>query len=160
MSKGGARLTEATVIDDKYIVFALDDEEYAIPVESVGSIERILPITRVPSTPKYVKGVINLRGVVTPVIDLKEKFKNQSIVFDEQTRIIIVHINDITVGFIVDSANDVVDINTEEVEPSPETIDTEVTEFIEGVVKMDNRLFILLDLEKVLHEEETEEVKA
>lgn len=160
MSKGGARLTEATVIDDKYIVFALDDEEYAIPVESVGAIERILPITRVPSTPKYVKGVINLRGVVTPVIDLKEKFKNQSIVFDEQTRIIIVHINDITVGFIVDSANDVVDINTEEVEPSPETIDTEVTEFIEGVVKMDNRLFILLDLEKVLHEEETEEVKA
>lgn len=153
-------MSDATVIDNKYIVFELEEEEYAIPVEAVGSIERIIPITRVPSTPSFVKGVVNLRGVVTPVIDLKEKFKGKPIEYDAQTRIIIVNINEITVGFIVDSANDVIDINKEDVEPSPETIDTEVTDFIDGVVKMNNRLFILLDLDKVVLKEDIEELKA
>src|SRR5699024_6628776 len=128
-------------------------------VESVGSIERILPITRVPGTPRFVKGVINLRGVVTPVIDLKEKFKGKASEFDEQTRIIIVHINDIRIGFIVDSANDVIDISKDQIEPSPETIGQKATDFIEGVVKMDKRLFILLDLDKVIFKEELEELK-
>lgn len=65
-------MTETKELDNKVIVFQLEDEEYAIPVDSVGSIERVLPITRVPRTAPYVKGVINLRGVVTPVIDLKQ----------------------------------------------------------------------------------------
>lgn len=150
----------ATVVDNKYIVFGLEEEEYAIPVELVGAIERTLPITRVPGTPRFVKGVVNLRGVVTPVIDLKEKFKGQLIEFNEQTRIIVVHLKEITVGLIVDSANDVIDINKEQIEPSPETINTEVTDFIDGVVKMENRLFILLDLDKVIVTEDIEELKA
>lgn len=153
-------MTETMELDNKVIVFQLEDEEYAIPVDSVGSIERVLPITRVPRTAPYVKGVINLRGVVTPVIDLKQKLKNKPTTFDDETRIIIVNVKEVTVGLIVDSANDVIDIKRDKVEPSPETIGKEVKEFIEGVVKMDNRLFILLDLEKVLFEEEREEVHA
>lgn len=153
-------MTETMELDNKVIVFQLEDEEYAIPVHSVGSIERVLPITRVPRTAPYVKGVINLRGVVTPVIDLKQKLKNKPTTFDDETRIIIVNVKEVTVGLIVDSANDVIDIKRDKVEPSPETIGKEVKEFIEGVVKMDNRLFILLDLEKVLFEEEREEVHA
>lgn len=153
-------MTETKELDNKVIVFQLEDEEYAIPVHSVGSIERVLPITRVPRTAPYVKGVINLRGVVTPVIDLKQKLKNKPTTFDDETRIIIVNVKEVTVGLIVDSANDVIDIKRDKVEPSPETIGKEVKEFIEGVVKMDNRLFILLDLEKVLFEEEREEVHA
>lgn len=153
-------MTETKELDNKVIVFQLEDEEYAIPVDSVGSIERVLPITRVPRTAPYVKGVINLRGVVTPVIDLKQKLKNKPTTFDDETRIIIVNVKEVTVGLIVDSANDVIDIKRDKVEPSPETIGKEVKEFIEGVVKMDNRLFILLDLEKVLFEEEREEVHA
>lgn len=151
-------MADATVIDNKYIIFELGEEEYAIPVESVGSIERLIPITRVPSTPTYVKGVINLRGVVTPVIDLKEKLKGKSIEFDEQTRIIIVNTNEITVGFIVDSANDVMDINKQDIEPSPETIEREVADFIDGVVKMDDRFFILLKLDQVLVNDDVEEL--
>ncbi len=153
-------MTETKELDNKVIVFQLEDEEYAIPVDSVGSIERVLPITRVPRTAPYVKGVINLRGVVTPVIDLKQKLKNKPTTFDDETRIIIVNVKEVTVGLIVDSANDVIDIKRDKIEPSPETIGKEVKEFIEGVVKMDNRLFILLDLEKVLFEEEREEVHA
>lgn len=153
-------MTDTMILNNKVIVFQLEDEEYAIPVHSVGSIERVLPITRVPSTAPYVKGVINLRGVVTPVIDLKHKLKDEKTEFDDQTRIIIVSIREVTVGLVVDSANDVLDIKREDVEPSPETIGTEVKEFIEGVVKMDNRLFILLDLEKVLFEQELDELHA
>lgn len=153
-------MTETKELDNKVIVFQLEDEEYAIPVDSVGSIERVLPITRVPRTAPYVKGVINLRGVVTPVIDLKQKLKNKPTTFDDETRIIIVNVKEVTVGLIVDSANDVIDIMRDKIEPSPETIGKEVKEFIEGVVKMHNRLFILLDLEKVLFEEEREEVHA
>lgn len=153
-------MAEAIEIDNKVIVFQLEDEEYAIPVHSVGSIERVLPITRVPSTAPYVKGVINLRGVVTPVIDLKQKLKNEETKFDDETRIIIVNVKEVTVGLIVDSANDVIDIKRDQIEPSPETIGKEVKEFIEGVVKMDKRLFILLDLVKVLFEEEKDELHA
>lgn len=154
-------MTETAMeLDNKVIVFQLEDEEYAIPVHSVGSIERVLPITRVPSTAPFVKGVINLRGVVTPVIDLKHKLKDKETIFDDQTRIIIVNIREVTVGLIVDSANDVLDIRREDIEPSPETIGQEVKEFIDGVVKMDNRLFILLDLDKILFEEEIDELQA
>src|SRR5690625_7188947 len=101
---------EETALENKLIVFELENEEYAISVQSVGSIEKILPISRVPSTPKFVKGVINLRGVVTPVIDLKERLKNKETDFTEQTRIIIVHIEEITLYLIVDTENDIIDI--------------------------------------------------
>src|SRR5690625_4201162 len=112
-------MSSETVLENKLIVFELENEEYAISVQAVGSIERILPITRVPSTPDFVKGVINLRGVVTPVIDLKERLKDKKSEFSEQTRIIIVHLDEITVGLIVDAANDVIDIHQDQIEPPP-----------------------------------------
>lgn len=151
MSKNGS-------LENKLIVFELDKEEYAVPVQAVGSIERILPITRVPGTPRFVKGVINLRGVVTPVIDLKHKVKNQITEFTEQTRIIIVNVGEITIGFIVDSANDVLDIQTEQIEAPPEAIGTEAVDYIKGVIKLQKRLFILLDLDKVLLQKELDEL--
>ena len=94
----------------KVIVFQLNEEEYAVSVTQVGSIERIQPITRVPQTADFVKGVINLRGVVTPVIDLRVRFDMEQKEFDELSRIIIVHMDDMEVGLIVDAANDVIDI--------------------------------------------------
>lgn|SRR5699024_8681977 len=152
-------MSEATALNTKYIVFELEDEEYAIPVDLVGSIERVLPITRVPGTPRFVKGVVNLRGVVTPVIDLKDQIKNQQIIFNEQTRIIITNMRGMTVGFIVDSANDVIDIVKDAIESPPETIGTEVSHVIDGVVKMNNRLFMLLNLDEILLQEDIEAVK-
>lgn len=149
----------ATLLENKLIVFQIDGREYAISVQMVGSIERLIPITRVPSTPSYIKGVINLRGVVTPVIDLKQRFHQKSTEFTNQTRIIIVHLNDLTIGIIVEAANDVVDINKEQIEPPPETIDSKEVVYINGVVRYDKRLLVLLDLEKVLQEQQMLEVK-
>lgn len=148
-----------TLLENKLIVFQIDEREYAISVQMVGSIERLIPITRVPSTPSYIKGVINLRGVVTPVIDLKQRFHQKMTEYTNQTRIIIVHLNDLTIGIIVEAANDVVDIDKEQIEPPPETIDSKEVVYINGVVRYDKRLLVLLDLEQVLEEEEMLEVK-
>lgn len=138
----------------KVIVFQLADKEYAIPVSNVQGIEKLMHITRVPKTAKYVKGVINLRGVVTPIIDLRERFNLPISENDESTRIIIIQIDEMEVGFVVDSANDVIDIPVVAIEQQPEVVGTLEEDFISGVAKIDNRLLILLHLDRVLNPEE------
>ncbi|NUK29138.1 chemotaxis protein CheW [Parageobacillus sp. VR-IP] len=143
-------MTAIQGVEWKVIAFRLKDEEYAIPVQYVRSIEKIQHITRVPRTAHYVKGVINLRGVVTPIIDLRERFGFPSVPYSEQTRIIIVSIKDFEVGLIVDAANDVLDIPSSSMEPPPEAIGTVAADYIHGVARSGKRLLILLNLEKVL----------
>lgn len=138
----------------KVIVFQLQDEEYTIPVENVGSIERMIPITRVPSTADFVKGVVNLRGVVTPIIDLRERFGLNVINSSEKTRIITVTIEGMAVGLIVDAANDVLDLDEDIIEPPPEVVGELEAEYIEGVAKLNQRLLILLNMSKVLTKED------
>lgn len=145
--------------DKKVIVFQLKDEEFAIPVERVGYIERLESITRVPQTPHFVKGVINLRGVVTPVIDLRARFGFEEKEYDDSTRIIIVYLDEVEVGLIVDLANDVIDIPVNIIEPAPEVIGSVDVDYIDGIAKVDDRLLILLDLHRVLSKEELKEMK-
>ncbi|WP_192602040.1 chemotaxis protein CheW [Bacillus sp. OAE603] len=135
---------------EKVIVFDLNNEEYGIPVKNVKSIEKIQFITRVPKVNNFVKGVINLRGVVTPIIDLRLRFNLEEKEYNERTRIIIVTFEDKEVGFIVDSANDVIDIPNDCVESAPEVVGEQEHDYIEGIAKLDKRLLIILDLEKVL----------
>lgn len=137
----------------KVIVFQLKQKEYAIPVHQIQSIEKVLHITRVPNTVHYVKGVINLRGVVTPIIDLRARFELEEEPYTESTRIIIVVLEDLEVGFIVDAANDVIDIPSHHIEPQPDVVGVEEAEFITGVAKINKRLLIIVDLEKILNAE-------
>ena len=134
----------------KVIIFELMDKEYAIEVDVVQSIERVISITRVPKTPSYVKGVINLRGVITPIVDLRERFGLAPIEMDDRTRIIIVSLEDYDVGLIVDSANDVLDIPIEIIESQPEVVGSIESDFISGLAKVGKRLFVMLELESVL----------
>ncbi|MFS0667520.1 chemotaxis protein CheW [Peribacillus frigoritolerans] len=140
----------------KVIVFQIKDKEYAIPVDKVSGIEKLLHITRVPKALKFVKGVINLRGVITPIIDLRVRFDFEEVEYDESTRIIIVILNDMEVGLIVDSANDVLDIPVESIEPQPEVVGHLASEYISGVAKIEKRLLVLINLEKALSLEMTE----
>ncbi|MED3660420.1 chemotaxis protein CheW [Ureibacillus sp. FSL K6-8385] len=135
----------------KVIVFQLADKEYAIPVSHVQGIEKMIHITRVPGTERFVKGVINLRGVVTPIIDLRERFGLPPAEKTESVRIIIVQLDGMEAGFIVDSANDVLDISADSIEPQPEVVGAIEEPFISGVSKIGNRLLILLHLDKVLN---------
>ncbi|MDN4494265.1 chemotaxis protein CheW [Ureibacillus aquaedulcis] len=143
-----------TAVEQEYlkvIVFQLADKEYAIPVSNVQGIEKLMHITRVPKTKSFVKGVINLRGVVTPLIDLRERFGIPISNNEDTTRIIIITLEEMEVGFIVDSANDVLDIPVSAIEAQPEVVGSNEEEFISGVAKLENRLLILLHLDKVLN---------
>lgn len=152
-------MSESAVKDLKVIVFQLIDEEYGIEVEQVRSIERVQHITRVPSTLDFVEGVVNLRGVVTPVVDLRKRFSIQGENRTEASRIIIVTVNGMEVGLIVDSANDVIDIPKSAVEPPPKVVGGVDAAYIRGVAKAEKRLLILLNLDKVLNPEEIEPMK-
>lgn len=133
----------------KVIAFQLMDKEYAFPVHQVQGIEKLIHITRVPGTVPFIKGVINLRGVVTPIIDLRKRFSLPEKEYDEQTRIIIAASDDIEVGLVVDSANDVLDIPKNIIEPQPDIVGAVEAEYITGVAKLEKRLLILLNLERV-----------
>ncbi len=139
----------------KVIVFALANEHYGIEVEKVRTIERMIPITRVPKTPAFIKGVINLRGVVIPVLDLRGRFGLENTEPTENSRIIIVAANDLEVGFIVDSANDVIDIDSDAIDSPPEVVGGIKAKYLRGVAKLsDNRLLIMLNLAEVLSRDE------
>lgn len=144
-------MSETVVADLKLIIFQLKGKEYAIPVSKVRSIEKVQHITRVPSSTHFVKGVINLRGVVTPIIDLRSRFGMEEDVYSDSTRVIIITLDTMDVGLIVDAANDVLDVQTDAIEPQPDVVGSEEATFISGVVKVGKRLMILLDLEKVLN---------
>lgn len=139
----------------KVIVFNLNNEEYALPVEHVGAIERLHPITRVPGTAKYVKGVINLRGVIIPIIDLRLRFDLEETELTDESRIIIVKMDNLEVGIIVDNANDVIDISRDIIEEPPEVIGSVDVDYVEGVAKLDERLLVLLNLDLVLAQEDS-----
>lgn len=151
-------MTEEISSDFKVIVFQLVDKEYGIPVNQVRYIEKIDHITRVPGTVPFVKGVINLRGVIIPIIDLRLRFGIEEVEYSDNTRVIIVAVDDKEVGLIVDAANDVIDIPSTSIEPAPEVVGTEEVAYIKGVAKMNRRLLILIDLQTVLDISDLREV--
>ncbi len=139
----------------KVIVFSLGEEEYGIEVDKVQTIERLSPITRVPKTPAFVKGVINLRGSVIPVIDLRGRFNLPETELSENSRIIVVAVNELEVGFIVDAANDVADINSDLIESPPEIVGGIRAKYLQGIAKLgEGRLLVMLNLNEVLNKQE------
>lgn len=139
----------------KVIVFSLAHEQYGVEVDKVKTIERMQPLTRVPKTPAFVKGVINLRGVVVPVIDLRGRFNLPEADYTDNSRIIIVAVKDLEVGMIVDTANDVVDVDSDAIEEPPEIVGGIRAKYLRGLAKLkDDRLLVLLNLEEVLNKAE------
>ncbi|KQU18558.1 chemotaxis protein CheW [Bacillus sp. Leaf13] len=151
--------TTNLVQDMKVIVFQIKDKEYAIPVDKVSGIEKLLHITRVPKAVQLVKGVINLRGVITPIIDLRVRFGFEELEYNDSTRIIVVILDDMEVGLIVDSANDVLDIPVDSIEPQPEVVGHSASEYISGVAKIEKRLLVLINLENALSLEVNENMR-
>jgi len=143
----------------KVIIFKLKSEEYGVDVKQVKSIERMEHITRVPNTPPFVKGVINLRGVVIPIIDLRSRFGFDQKEYGEATRIIIVNVEEMEVGLIVDAANDVIDIPLSAIEPPPKVVGGVESVYLRGVAKLKTRLLILLNLDRILNPEEVKQLE-
>ena len=136
--------------DLQLVVFKLGREEYGVSILQVQEIKRITEITRVPHTPEYIKGVINLRGSVLPVIDLKKRLNLPQQVATEDARIIIVKVNEISVGMMVDAVSEVMTINQDNID-SPDVVAGSVAaNYLSGVGKLENRLLILLNLETII----------
>jgi purine-binding chemotaxis protein CheW len=132
------------------VTFNLGNEEYAVDILKVQEINRMREITRVPNTPAYVEGVINLRGKVIPVVNLRSKFCLEGKENDNQSRIMIMDIQGITMGLVVDAVSEVLRIPSNIVEPTPQMASNISTEYIKGIAKLEDRLIILLDMEMLV----------
>lgn len=144
--------------EGKYLTFSLADEEYGIGILKIKEIIGMMPITTVPQTPDFVKGVINLRGKVIPVIDLRLRFGMNSIDYTERTCIIVVEImgenTTVQIGIVVDSVSEVLNVKSEDVEDTPAFGTKLDTEYILGMAKMEGNVKILLDINRVLNADE------
>lgn len=136
------------------VTFKIAEEEFGVDILKVQEIIRMMPITKVPNAPSFVEGVINLRGKVIPVIDLRKRFGMQSTKHDSQTRIKVMDISGQTVGFVVDAVCEVLRIKESTIEPPPAVVSGVGSEYMRGVGKLEDRLLILLDLDKLLSENE------
>ncbi len=136
------------------VTFSIGGEEFGVEILTVQEIIRMLEITRVPKAPDFVEGVINLRGKVIPIIDLRKRFGLESKSHDKNTRIVVIEINKMIVGFVVDSVSEVLRIPADTVEPPPPVVAGLDSEYISGVGKLEDRLLILLDLDRLLSREE------
>lgn len=141
------------------VSFFIEDEEFAVDILYVQEINRMLQVTKVPNAPDYVNGVINLRGRVIPVINLRLRLGMPRKEPDKNTRIIVMEVNEKTVGFIVDSVNEVLRIPENVTEAPPSLAMGINSEFIKSVGKLEDRLLILIDLEKILSKEENVELE-
>ena len=143
---------------NKYLTFSLDQEEYGLEILKVRGIESLLSITKVPKMPDYIKGVINLRGKVIPIIDLRLKFSMDAIDYTDRTCIIVVEIHGkkdmVIMGIIVDKVLEVLNINAEDVEEKVNFGTRIKTDYILGIAKAKDGVKILLDIDKVLTTEE------
>ncbi len=147
---GGASPSDrADDLGGKYLTFLLADEEYGLEILKVRELMGIIDITKVPQTPAYVRGVINLRGKVIPVIDLREKFSLPPKEYGEQTCIIVVQV-DTLMGIIVDTMQQVHDIPSADIAPPPEMGATVDTRFLLGLAKVGDGVKLLLDIDKLL----------
>ncbi len=138
----------------KYLTFEMDNETYGLPILNVQEIIGMMPVTRVPRTPPFVRGVINLRGRVIPVIALRQKFGMESRADDEKTCIIVVQITiesySLTVGIIVDAVSEVLNVEGNQIELTPEFGSNIDMDFILGIGKVNGRIVMLLDTNRIL----------
>ena len=164
----GDDLTETVVeksyeddsMKNRFLTFRVGNEDYGIEIMYVTEIVSMQKVTEVPDMPDYVRGVINLRGQVIPVIDVRTRFKLPPRDYDDRTCAVVVNMNSTVIGLIVDSVDEVMNIAMENVSPPPAVNESWSCRFISGLGRVDNRVKILLDIERLLFDEGAEPVES
>jgi purine-binding chemotaxis protein CheW len=150
---------EAIIETKQLVIFKLGDEEFGVDILQAKEIEKLeQEVTRVPKSPKFVEGVINLRGEIVPIVDLRKRFGLAVRPIGPDTRVIIVEINDNLIGMIVDIVAEVVRVNVADLLATPEITKTIDSYFVNGVAKINDRLVVLLNLERTLSNDEAKEL--
>lgn len=145
-------MAENETINDEVqlVVFRLGQEEYGVSIMQVQEIKKVTEITRVPYTQPYIKGVINLRGSVLPVMDLRLRLSLPQTDYTEDTRIMIAKVNDTPIGMIVDAVSEVMTLSQNQIEPPQSIVSGIAAQYLSGVGKQDNRLIIMLNLDEII----------
>ena len=138
----------------EFLVFSLGTEEYAIDILKVQEIRGYENVTRIANTPEFIKGVTNLRGIIVPIVDLRIKFDLEKVEYDDQTVVIVVNLSERVVGVVVDSVSDVMTLTPEQIKPAPEFGVTLSSEFLSGLGSLEDRMLVLVDIEKLLTSKE------
>lgn len=144
---------------EKYLTFLLQNQLYAFPISNVIEIIEMQEITAVPEFPYYVKGIINLRGKIFPIIDVRLRFHKQEAEYTERTCIIIVSVNDAEIGFIVDTVDEVIDIDDSEISPPPKVSGDSASKYVVGVAHLQEGIVLILEAAKLLNEKDIDILK-
>ena len=131
------------------ILFKMGDEFYGLPIDSVKEIIKPLPITRFPKSPPFVEGIINLRGTILPIVNLRKMFGLPPMPLTEESRFIDIHLVGLKIGIVVDGVSEVVRISNRQIEVAPPIICGVEGKYLKGIARMENRLVLLLDLEEI-----------
>ncbi len=146
--------TEEDTQKGKFLIFSLGNEFYGIEIRYVTEIIGIQPITEVPELPEYVRGIINLRGMIIPVMDVRLRFKKSYREYNDRTCVIVVELRSIPVGLVVDSVSEVLSIREEDIVPPPDMGKDHNNRYIKGVAKVGNNVKLILDCNRLLNEDE------
>ena len=152
-----SKLLETDNVENKpleFLTFTLGDEHYGLDIMQVREIRGYEPVTKIANAPPFIKGVLNLRGDIVPIIDLRVKFDIGEPTYDEFTIVIMLHIGERIVGIVVDSVSDVINITAEEMKPPPEFGVAFDSQYLHGLVAMNEQMIILLNIEKLISSDE------
>lgn len=144
--------------EKQFVIFKLGEQKYCVDIMYVGGITEYKGATKVPEAPYFVEGVINLRGSIIPIINLKRRFSIPETRLAEDCRVVLYNLEGTDVGFLVDEANQVIKIDSEDIDPTPDILKGEDKEYIDGVGKVGQEIVIVLDLAKILTEGERQQV--
>jgi len=146
--------------DQQFLTFNLADEYYGVDILKVQEIKGYTTVTRIPNTPDYLKGVLNLRGTIVPIVDLRMKFNMGITEPTPFTVVVVVNVRNRVMGFLVDAVSDVLDLNAKNIQPPPELGSAVDINFVAGIGNANDRLVTLLDIDRVLTEDEVADVAA
>lgn len=154
-----AALAAAEAHNREFLVFSLGDEEYAVDILKVQEIRGYENVTRIANAPDFIKGVTNLRGVIVPIVDLRIKFNLDKVEYGGLTVVIVVNVEDRVVGIVVDGVSDVMMLTPDQIKPAPEFGVTLSSDFLSGLGSLDDRMLVIVDIDKLLTSDEMELVE-
>ena len=138
----------------EYLTFVLADESYGIDILKVQEIRGYEAVTKIANTPDFIKGVVNLRGLIVPIVDLRIKFGLGNVVYDQFTVVIILNLGGRVVGIVVDGVSDVMNLNSNQIRNVPDIVSSIDTKYITGLATVDEKMFILVDIEQLMNSQE------
>lgn len=147
---------QAGVVLQEYLTFVLGDESYGLEILKVQEIRGYDAVTKIANTPDFIKGVINLRGRIVPIVDLRIKFRLGKVVYDDFTVVIILNLSGRIVGMVVDGVSDVMNLQPSQIRTVPDIVASIDTKFITGLASVEEKMFILVDIEQLMNSQEME----